>query len=183
MGQHTPEGTECFPEPSQPETLPQGQSLASNDLTDLSVGAKELERARQLDLQADRSHVQELRALVSDFKLKGCSGPQEGYMAELLVQVRATRPDVGYRPSWQGTFGMDSVLRLRVLGLISLLKHLIGRYAGGILEIDLTPEFVLGLVPIVVLDVKPTIPIEKPRESQKPELNTMNMLQAHQATS
>lgn len=92
--QHTPKGdkstgggTECFPEASQPET-PQRQPPAPKDLTDFSAGTEELERARLVDLRADRTHVQELRALVRDVMLKGCSGSQEGYMAELLVQVQ-----------------------------------------------------------------------------------------------
>lgn len=86
------EGNECSPEQSRPEAQSQRQSPAQNNLTDFSAGAQELESARLLDLQADRSHVQELRTLVTDYMLKGCSGPQEGYMAELLVQVRPLRP-------------------------------------------------------------------------------------------
>lgn len=82
------EGNQSSPEQSQPEVQPQRQSPAQNNLTDFSAGAQEVERARLLDLQADRSHVQELRALVKEYKLRGCSGSQEGYMAELLVQVR-----------------------------------------------------------------------------------------------
>lgn len=68
-------------------------SPAPEKLSDISAGTQELEKARRSDLQADQSHVRELRALVAEFVHKGRGGSREGYMAELLVEV-------GARGSW-----------------------------------------------------------------------------------
>lgn len=103
MAPHTPKNTgtlgniECTDEPRRP----QPNSPAPKELSDISADAQELERARRSDLQADQSHVRELRALVAEFVLKGRGGSREGYMAELLVEVgvrrfwRPCRLDVG----------------------------------------------------------------------------------------
>lgn len=91
------EGGECFPGPCRPETLPERKPPSLDDLKGFPAGAHELERARLLDLQADCSHARELRAIVTDFKFKGC-GLQEGYLAELLVQVREKRPVLAVDP-------------------------------------------------------------------------------------
>lgn len=62
------------------------------ELADLSASAQELERDRLSDLQADSSHIQELRAIVAEFVSKGNGGSQEGFVADLLVQVTASHP-------------------------------------------------------------------------------------------
>jgi len=75
----------CTNEPRHP----QPDSPAPKELSDISAGTQELERARRSDLQADQCHVRELRALVAEFVLRGRGGGREGYMAELLIEVRA----------------------------------------------------------------------------------------------
>lgn len=122
------EGQECSLEPSLPEAQQQQRQspAASSSLTDFSAGLQELDRARLLDLQADRSHVQELRALVTDYKLKGCSGSQEGYMAELLVQVRLSRPVLAIEVDFWFRFRPS----VQEFGLIILRKMLVWRWSG-----------------------------------------------------
>lgn len=93
--QHMPKGgissevdTDSNAEPPQTQQQPS----TPQELTDFLATAQELDSARLADLEADRSHVQELKALVAEFTLKGCGGPREVFMAELLVQVRTARP-------------------------------------------------------------------------------------------
>lgn len=63
--------------------------LTSQEPIDILASAQELDKTRLEDLEADRSHIQELRALVVGFLRQGCGGPREAFMADLLVQVKA----------------------------------------------------------------------------------------------
>lgn len=62
------------------------------ELNGVSASAQELDRTRIADLEADRSHIKELKALVVEFTLQGCGRPREVLMADLLVQVREAPP-------------------------------------------------------------------------------------------
>lgn len=75
---------------------PQPEKMA-RALVDLLARERELETARIADLKADRCHIEELKAFVSEFVLKGCSRPQQATVAEVLVQVSDKTPDVACR--------------------------------------------------------------------------------------
>lgn len=92
--QHTPkDGISSGAATNRNTALPQTQRHPSTaqELISLSASAQERDRARLADLEADRSHIQELRTLVVEFKLQGHGGPREAFMANLLVQVREAR--------------------------------------------------------------------------------------------
>lgn len=74
------------PQTQRHPSTPQEQNV-------ISASAQELDRTRVADLEADRSHIKELRTLVVEFTLQGCGqGSREVFMADLLVQVRGARP-------------------------------------------------------------------------------------------